>query len=281
VIIELPSDRPALMGILNVTPDSFSEQGLNFKTQDAIDAGLRMVLDEGADLLDVGGESTRPGAAPVSEEEEIRRVAPVIEALAAIPLSIPISIDTRKPAVAKAALSAGARIVNDVTALEDPEMQAVCDQGWATVCLMHMKGAPQTMQANPVYEDVVSEVLAFLIERAGIVQNAGITAARIWIDPGIGFGKTPMHNLELLHNLSRFVETGFPVLIGVSRKSSIGVYAGGAPVDQRLPGTLAAQVLAQHAGVRIIRAHDVKAARQAIDVAAAILKPSSFSKRPA
>lgn len=277
-MFELPIDRPALMGIVNVTPDSFSENGLNFESQSAIEAGIRMIED-GADLLDVGGESTRPGADPVSEDEEIRRVLPVIKALAA--KSIAVSVDTRKPAVARAALSAGAQIVNDVTALEDPQMAAVCAEAGCTVCLMHMKGAPQTMQAKPVYDDVVAEVLAFLLDRVTMAGRVGVLRERIWLDPGIGFGKTPIHNLELLHGLPQFVATGLPVLIGVSRKSSIGVYSGGAAVDQRLPGSLAAQVLAQASGVRIVRAHDVREARQAIDVAAAILKPSSFSMRPA
>jgi len=274
----LPIDLPALMGIVNVTPDSFSEQGLNFRVEDAIASGLRM-LAEGADILDVGGESTRPGADPVSIEEELRRVIPVIEAFAAHGATV--SIDTRKSAVAKQAVSVGAQIVNDVTAFEDPEMASVCAEAGCHVCLMHIQGSPQTMQANPTYEDVVAEVLAFLESRIERAKNAGIAPERIWIDPGIGFGKTPMHNLQLLHNLSKFVDTGYPVLLGVSRKSSIGAFAGGVPVDQRLPGTLAAQVLAQAAGVRIVRAHDVKEARQAIDVAAAILRPSSFSMRPA
>ena len=264
------------MGIVNVTPDSFSEHGLNFNRSDAVDAGLKM-FDEGADLLDIGGESTRPGADPVSIEEELRRVVPVIEVLAA--KGIALSIDTRKAAVAKVALSAGALIVNDVTALGDPEMASVCASTGCFLCLMHMQGAPQTMQANPTYDDVVSEVLQFLLDRACLAEQSGIAGEKVWIDPGIGFGKTPMHNLLLLNSLSRLAESGYPVLIGVSRKSSIGVFAGGATVEHRLPGTLAAQVLAQAFGVRVIRAHDVGEARQAIDVAAAILRPSSFSKR--
>ena len=274
----LPIDRPALMGIVNVTPDSFSENGLNYDPYDAVEAGKRM-MDEGADILDVGGESTRPGAATVDAEEELRRVIPVIEGLVA--LGAKVSVDTRKSEVARRALSIGATIVNDVTALGDPAMLACCTKARSAVCLMHMQGGPETMQRQPYYDDVVSEVLKFLLERADLALKAGITQSQIWLDPGIGFGKTPMHNLLLLNHLSTFVATGFPIMIGVSRKSSIGVYAGGAPVDQRLPGTLAAQVLGQAAGVRIVRAHDVKEARQAIDVAGAILKPSSFSKRPA
>ena len=274
---QLPEDRPALMGIVNVTPDSFSEHGVNFNRLDAIDAGKRM-LDEGADILDIGGESTRPGAVLVSTDEELQRVLPVIEGLARV--GARISIDTRKSKVAAAALQAGAVIVNDVTAFEDDDMLSVCADADCIVCAMHMQGMPPTMQDHPVYDEVVPDVLVYLVDRAQLAKLHGLPSSQIWIDPGIGFGKTPMHNLLLLNHLSEFVETGYPVLIGVSRKSSIGIYAGGAPVDQRLPGTLAAQVLAQAAGVRIVRAHDVKEARQAIDVAAAILKPSSFSSRP-
>jgi dihydropteroate synthase len=275
-LYQLPEDRPALMGIVNVTPDSFSENGVNFLPSEAIDAGKRM-LDEGADLLDIGGESTRPGAAPVEQEEEIRRILPVIKALASV--GAVISVDTRKSAVASAALDAGAVIVNDVSSFQDREMLSVCVNAKCTVCLMHMQGVPETMQANPSYDNVVHDVLEYLLDRAQLAKEFRLHPSQIWIDPGIGFGKTPMHNLVLLNHLADFVKTGYPVLIGVSRKSSIGTFAGGVPVDQRLPGTLAAQVLAQAAGVRIIRAHDVKEARQAIDVAAAIIKPSSFSKR--
>ncbi len=267
------------MGILNVTPDSFSEYGLNFGRSDAIDAGLRMA-DQGADLLDVGGESTRPGASEVPLEEELRRVIPVVEALASRGLTV--SVDTRKAAVARATLHAGALVVNDVSAFGDPEMASVCAEARCQVCLMHMRGTPDSMQAKPVYRDVVAEVRQFLLDRAEDAQRQGIAPGGIWLDPGFGFGKTAQHNLALLQRLDAFTATGYPVLIGVSRKSFIGVFADGAAVDQRLAGTLATQVLAQAAGVRIIRAHDVKEARQAIDVAAAILlKPASFSTRPA
>lgn len=266
------------MGIVNVTPDSFSENGVNFQPSDAIDAGKRM-LDEGADILDIGGESTRPGAAPVSSDEELRRVLPVIEGL--LRIGAQISVDTRKAVVAAASLKAGAVIVNDVTAFQDEDMLPVCLEANCTVCVMHMQGLPHNMQANPTYDEVVADVLAYLLDRAHLAKSYGLPSSQIWIDPGIGFGKTPMHNLLLLNHLDVFAKTDYAVLIGVSRKSSIGVFAGGAPVDQRLPGTLAAQVLAQAAGVRIIRAHDVREARQAIEVAAAILKPSSFSMRPA
>ena len=254
------------MAILNVTPDSFSENGLNFNQSLAVDAAKRMV-DEGADILDIGGESTRPGADPVESEVEIARVVPVIKA--SVSLGVPISIDTRKGIVAQAALEAGATIVNDVTALSDPQMLPVCVDSGCHVCLMHIQ-----------YGDVVVEVFDYLEQRAMEVEAQGISRSKIWLDPGIGFGKSALHNLLLLHALPNLVSVGYPVLIGVSRKSFIGVLSG-ANVGQRLPGTLAAQVLAQHAGVKIIRAHDVKEARQAIDVAAAILTPSSFSRLPA
>ena len=265
------------MAILNVTPDSFSENGLNFNQSLAVDAAKRMV-DEGADILDIGGESTRPGADPVESEVEIARVVPVIKA--SVSLGVPISIDTRKGIVAQAALEAGATIVNDVTALSDPQMLPVCVDSGCHVCLMHIQGEPQTMQNHPQYGDVVVEVFDYLEQRAMEVEAQGISRSKIWLDPGIGFGKSALHNLLLLHALPNLVSVGYPVLIGVSRKSFIGVLSG-ANVGQRLPGTLAAQVLAQHAGVKIIRAHDVKEARQAIDVAAAILTPSSFSRLPA
>ena len=266
------------MGILNVTPDSFSENGLNFDISTAIDAGRRM-LGEGADILDIGGESTRPGAMPVSHDEELRRVLPVIESL--VNTGARISVDTRHAKVARESLKAGAMIVNDVSGLADPEMLGVCVSAQATLCVMHMQGTPQDMQVNPTYDDVVGEVLQFLLTQAEFAKSAGLFHENIWIDPGIGFGKTPEQNLQLLHQLHRFVKTGYPVLLGISRKSSISAFAGGVPVSERLPGTLAAQVLGQASGVQIIRAHDVREARQAIDVAAVILKPSLFSIRPA
>lgn len=270
----LPEGRPALMGILNVTPDSFSEKGQNFYKSSAIESAIRMV-DEGADLLDVGGESTRPGAEPVSIDEEIRRVIPVIESI--VGLGIPISVDTRKSQVARLALASGAFLVNDVTALEEEEMMAVCVEAGCHVCLMHMKGQPTTMQDSPKYGDVISEVDQFLLEKTAYAESMGISKDRIWVDPGIGFGKSVEHNLLLLNGLTKFVSRGYPVLVGVSRKSFIGKITG-ASVENRLSGTLASQVLAQAAGVRVIRAHDVAEARQAIDVAAAIIRPSSFSK---
>jgi dihydropteroate synthase len=259
------------MGILNVTPDSFSDGGDHFSQGQAIDAGLRM-LDDGADLVDVGGESTRPGAVPVAEEEELRRIGPVVEALAR--RGAVVSIDTMKSAVARTALENGAVVVNDVSALTDPEMASTCRELGATVCLMHMQGTPGTMQVNPEYDDVVRQVKEFLSERIKVALTAGISPDRLWIDPGMGFGKNDFHNLSLLQRLPELVGLGFPVLLGVSRKGFIGraLAKGGSPlpVDQRLEGTLAIQVAAQIAGVKILRAHDVSASRRAIDMVAAI-----------
>jgi len=259
------------MGIVNVTPDSFSDGGLHFGAGDAIAAGLRMIED-GADCVDVGGESTRPGAEEVPVEEELRRVISVVEALAM--KRVTVSIDTMKPAVARAALAAGAAIVNDVTALADPDMADVVAAAGCTVCLMHMKGNPKTMQANPHYDDVVAEVRDFLIERARFAESRRIARNKIWIDPGFGFGKTVQHNLLLLKHLDVFAATGYPVLIGVSRKSTIGRVLNPdspLPVEERLEGSLAAQVVAQMKGARIIRTHDVKATRWAMDMTNAIL----------
>jgi dihydropteroate synthase len=257
------------MGILNVTPDSFSDGGLHFDRRDAVDAALRMI-QEGADLIDVGGESTRPGAEPVSVEEEIRRTVPVIESLAS--KSIYVSIDTMKPEVARVALDAGAFLVNDVSGLRNPEMLELIHDRKPHVCIMHMQGEPRTMQANPSYEDVVEEVRSYLLNVA--VSLKTLSPNQVWIDPGIGFGKTIDHNLSLLHHLDRLVETGFPVLVGVSRKSFLGKILGekGAPPQSgdRLEATLAAQIVAQVKGARVIRAHDVKAAWRAMSTVLAI-----------
>ncbi len=265
--MRLPDDRPALMGILNVTPDSFSDGGMHFTLQDAVDAGLRMV-DDGADILDVGGESTRPGAQPVEADEELRRVLPVVEALAT--RGLVVSVDTMKAEVARLSLLAGAQIVNDVSAFGNSRMLEVCVNAQTTVCVMHMQGTPQTMQLAPEYGDVVEEVVSGLVAVAENANLAGIPDGQIWIDPGIGFGKTDEHNFALLRNLSRFVETGYPVLLGVSRKGFIGralARKGTAlSVGERLEGTLAIQVAAQLDGVRILRAHDVLASRRAIDM---------------
>lgn len=266
-VFTLPPDRPALMGILNVTPDSFSDGGLHFDPEAAINAAQKM-MEDGADVIDVGGESTRPGSEGVSEDEELRRVMPVIEALTIS--QIPVSIDTAKSEVARQALNAGAVIVNDITAFSDPEMPKVCTEAGCKVCLMHIQGAPRTMQKNPQYKDVVEEVLAYLLAKAKSAEQAGIKREYIWIDPGIGFGKTVDHNLQLLRDLEHFVGTGYPVLIGTSRKSFIGrVLAIGdqpLPAGQRLEGTLATQAWSQIRGARIIRAHDVLESRRTIDM---------------
>jgi dihydropteroate synthase len=259
--------RPLVMGILNVTPDSFSDGG-NYPTVEAVFSAARSMLDEGADLLDVGGESTRPGAEPVSLEEELKRVMPVVEILAKH--GFRISVDTSKAEVARQALAAGASMINDVTALGEPEMAKVCAETGCEVCLMHMQGTPRTMQLEPRYEDVVSEVADFLVGRARFAEQQGIARDAIWIDPGFGFGKTDEHNLAMARGMSRFVSTLYPVLIGVSRKGFVGRTLGGAPLQDRLPGSLALQVLAQVAGIHCIRTHDVAATRRAIEMTYAI-----------
>lgn len=265
----LPTGRAALMGILNVTPDSFSDGGVHFDSDVAVEAGLRMVA-EGADLIDIGGESTRPNAEPVAIHEELRRVLPVIEQLSSA--GVAVSIDTMKPEVAKEALRAGAVVVNDVTALGSPGMAEIVAGAGCIVCLMHMKGTPQTMQVDPQYDDVVAEVRSYLISRAEFAESAGVRQDRIWIDPGIGFGKTVGHNLSLLKGLNQLTETSYPVLIGVSRKSFLGKLSGAEvlPVGERIEASLAAQSLAQAAGAKIIRVHDVLGARRALDLVAAV-----------
>jgi dihydropteroate synthase len=260
-------DRPAVMGVLNVTPDSFSDGGA-FLNPVAAMAHARLMAAEGADLVDVGGESTRPGAAPVPADEELRRVMPVIELLAERG-GIPMSIDTSKAAVAQAATGAGAVLVNDVTALRgDPGMAAVVAESGVDLCLVHMRGDPQTMQDDPRYGDVVSEVRAFLEERLGFAVASGIPEERVWLDPGIGFGKTLEHNLELLRRLAEIVAVGRPVVVGVSRKRFLGTLTGRAEPD-RAAGGLAANVLAFERGAHMFRVHDVPATRDALTVAAA------------
>ncbi|GIW96004.1 MAG: dihydropteroate synthase [Pirellulaceae bacterium] len=259
--------QPVLMGIVNVTPDSFSDGGRYFSEDAAVAHALELV-EQGADILDIGGESTRPYAEPVSEEEEMRRVLPVVRRLAAS-TSVPISIDTSKAAVARAALEAGATIVNDVTALRaDPRMLDVIQQYRAAVCIMHMQGTPQTMQDNPHYEDVVSEVLAFLRERRDALLQAGVSVDRIAIDPGIGFGKTTAHNIELLKNIGRFHTLGCPVLVGHSRKGFIGKVIGDLQRD-RVAGGIGVSLAMALRGVQILRVHDVEATRQALALFAA------------
>ena len=262
--------EPVVMGVVNVTPDSFSDGG-EWLDPDAAIAHGRALVAQGAAILDIGGESTRPGAEPVGEAEELRRVVPVLDGLAGA--GARLSIDTSKACVAAAALDAGASIVNDVTALRgDPEMAALVAERGCDVCLMHMLGEPRTMQRDPRYDDVVADVRAFLAARLEHAIEAGIEAQRVWLDPGIGFGKTIDHNLELLARLDEIVALGRPVVVGTSRKSFLGTLTGGrAPVD-RVAGTIATNVIALTRGASVFRVHDVVEARDALLVAAATLR---------
>ncbi len=255
--------RPLLMGILNVTPDSFSDGGCYVTPQAAI-ARAEQLVAEGADIIDVGGESTRPGARPVDAAEELRRVMPVLERICA-DLPVPVSIDTSKAAVAEEALAAGVQIVNDVTALGDPAMLHLVARTGAAVCLMHMQGTPQTMQRQPVYRDVLHEVAAFLTARRDAVVAAGVDRARIALDPGIGFGKRLEHNLTLLGNAWQLHELGCAVLVGPSRKRFIGELVGDERAD-RTAGTIGAALSLAKQGVQVLRVHDVAAVRQALVV---------------
>jgi dihydropteroate synthase len=262
----LDLDRPVVMGVVNVTPDSFSDGGRFADADAAVAAAERMAAD-GAALVDVGGESTRPGSAPVDEAEELRRVMPVIERLAGR-LPIPVSIDTRKPGVMRRAVEAGASLVNDVGALRAPgAIEAVAGSG-AAVCLMHMQGEPGTMQDAPRYADVVTEVREFLRQRVAACEAAGIGRARIAVDPGFGFGKSLEHNLALLAGLPVIAADGLPLLVGLSRKRMIGALTGRGD-GERLAGSLAAAVVAAQNGARIVRAHDVRETVDALRVVAA------------
>ena len=255
-------DQTLIMGVVNVTPDSFSDGGNLQNPHQAISHALAL-SEQGADIIDVGGESTRPGAAPVSVEEELRRVLPVIEALAARGLCV--SADTRKPHVMQEAIHAGASMVNDVMALREPgTLEMVADSDVA-VCLMHMQGEPQTMQSTPLYEDVVAEVREFLANRIAACEAAGMARTRLLIDPGFGFGKTLAHNLALLKNLNCLAEMGVPVLAGMSRKSMLGVLTG-KPVEQREYAGIAAHLAAVARGASIVRVHDVAAMKDALIV---------------
>ncbi len=252
--------RPLIMGVLNVTPDSFSDGGRYSDTQRAV-ARARALIEEGADILDIGGESTRPGARPVEPEEERSRVLPVLEALADGP--VPVSVDTRTPALMKAAVAAGASMINDISALEAPGALEIVAASDAAVCLMHKQGEPQTMQDDPVYGDVVSEVTDYLRQRMSAAVAAGIARDRIVIDPGFGFGKTLEHNLELLRHLDRVAALGAPVLAGLSRKGMLGRLTGRG-VDDRVYASVAAALLVVQHGARIVRVHDVAATRDAM-----------------
>jgi dihydropteroate synthase len=260
---------PLVMGIVNVTPDSFSDGGQFLDAEAAIAHG-RELMAEGADILDIGGESTRPGADPVDAGEEIRRVMPVIEALAAD--GARVSIDTTKAEVARRALDAGATIVNDVSAFRfDPELPAVVAEAGATCVLMHMLGEPRTMQKDPRYEEVVTDVKGFLEERIAYATGAGVDEQNIWVDPGIGFGKTLDHNLELIARLDEIAAIGRPVVFGASRKSFLGKLTG-RQVDERLAGTIAANIIAHERGARVFRVHDVAPTVDALKVAAATVR---------
>ncbi len=259
---------PLIMGIVNVTPDSFSDGGQFYDPESAIAHG-RQLAAEGADILDIGGESTRPGAEPVSPEEEMRRVLPVVEGLRDCGKTI--SIDTRHAVTMQAAVEAGAGMINDVTALQgDPDSLAVAAAAKVPVCLMHMQGDPQTMQDSPQYGDIVDDVKAFLAGRAEACLKAGISGGSIFIDPGIGFGKTLDHNLVLLHRIGEFADLGYKVLLGASRKSFIEKICPDTPADRRLPGSLAAALWGAGQGVDMLRVHDVAATQQALAVQSAI-----------
>jgi dihydropteroate synthase len=267
MILRDDHSRPLIMGVLNVTPDSFSDGGLWLEPERAAAHALDMAK-EGADWIDVGGESTRPGAAPVGLQEELERVIPVIEAIKST-VDTPVSVDTSKPGVMAAAARAGAGMINDVRALREPGALEMAADLRLPVCLMHMLRDPRTMQAEPRYVDVVAEVEAFLLERAGACMNAGIAREHILIDPGFGFGKTLDHNLELLRSLPRLTAHGFPVLAGLSRKSMLGTITG-RNADARLAGSLALTLLAAQGGAAIVRVHDVAETLDVLEVLAAV-----------
>lgn len=261
---------PVVMGILNLTPDSFSDGGHFNAPESAIARACEMVA-EGAAIIDVGGESTRPGAPDVPAEEELARVVPVIEAIAA-EIDVPVSIDTSKPEVMRAAVAAGASLINDVRALREPQALETAVELAVPVCLMHMQGQPRTMQSDPRYRDVVMEVCDFLVRRAAECESAGIPRRHILLDPGFGFGKTLEHNMRLLRDLDTVVAAGYPVLAGMSRKTMIGRLLDEAPVGERLHGSVAAAVIAAMKGARILRVHDVKPTVDALRVVAALEK---------
>ena len=265
---QLNLNRPHVMGIVNVTHDSFSDGGKYSSTDLAVEHGLALIA-EGADILDIGGESTRPGAPPVSLDEELRRVMPVIEALAAVS-TVPLSIDTYKPEVMRSAIAAGIDIVNDVRALQEDGAVEIVANSDVGVCLMHMQGMPQTMQLAPSYQDVVSEVVHFLSDRMHVVTSAGIAIDRIVLDPGFGFGKTTAHNIALIQHLTEIDAIGRPLLVGLSRKSVLGKIAGG-DEQQRLHAGLAASVISAMKGAKIVRVHDVKATVDALKIVTAVM----------
>lgn len=255
-------ERPLVMGIVNVTPDSFSDGGLHGRLDAALAHALKL-LDEGADILDIGGESTRPGAQAVGIQEELDRVLPVMEALQGV--GTPISIDTFKPEVMQAAILAGAQMVNDINALQDDAAMRLVAGSDVAVCLMHKQGNPQTMQLQPAYSDVVTEISEFLRARVAAAESAGIARQRIIVDPGFGFGKTLEHNVALLQELNKLTELGVPILAGLSRKSMLGALTG-QEVRQRLSGSVAAALIAVQRGATIVRVHDVRATVDALNI---------------
>ncbi len=267
---QLSLSQPQVMGILNVTPDSFSDGGRVYKTLDKALFLAEQMMHEGAAIIDVGGESTRPGAAPVSEQEEIERVVPVVEAIAAR-LDVWVSVDSSTPAVMTSSARAGAAMLNDVRAFQRPGALEAAAAASIPLCVMHMQGEPQTMQSAPEYQDVVKQVKSFLLERACRCQEYGIAAEQIVLDPGFGFGKSLSHNLRLMQSLVELTELDYPLLIGVSRKSMIGQVTG-KTVDQRLAGGLALAVMAYERGARIFRVHDVAATVDALRMAAAVME---------
>ncbi|MCZ4260512.1 dihydropteroate synthase [Limimaricola sp. G21655-S1] len=268
----LSLDRPRLMGILNVTPDSFSDGGDHAGHANAV-ARARAMVEEGAEILDIGGESTRPGAQAVAVDEEMARVVPVVAALRAAGLTVPISIDTRNAATARAALAEGADMINDVSALtHDPGMAGVVAEAGVPICLMHAKGTPQEMQRAPRYDDVLAEVMDALGDRIDAAVAAGIPRDRILVDPGIGFGKHLGHNFALLRSLTAFHGFGLPLLIGVSRKRFIGTIGGAEAPKDRMPGSIAVALWAARQGAQVIRVHDIKETRQALDLQHALMR---------
>lgn len=266
----LSLDRPLVMGVLNITPDSFANGGVFLDLRDATDR-VRQMLDEGADIVDIGGESTRPGAVPTPEAYELERVIPLLEniRLSCDARGVPISVDTRKPVVMCAAIAAGASMINDINALRAPGAIEALSEGSAAVCLMHMQGEPSTMQHSASYDDVVADVAAFLAERASACVAAGIDRHRIVLDPGFGFGKTVEHNLTLLRRLSEIAALGYPLLAGLSRKSTIGVLTG-RNIDDRMAGSVAAALAAVARGAGIVRVHDVRETADALKVWSAV-----------
>ncbi len=265
---QLHLSRPHVMGIVNVTPDSFSDGGKYSSTDLAVEHALKLIA-EGADILDIGGESTRPGAMPVSLEEELSRVIPVLEVLSRLS-TVPLSIDTYKPDVMRAALVAGADIVNDIRALQEPDALDIVANSNAGVCLMHMQGLPQTMQLDPRYDNVVEEVANFLTNRRNVAVAHGIAQERILLDPGFGFGKRTLHNIALIQQLEKLTMIGQPLLVGLSRKSVLGAIVGD-DEQQRLYAGIAASVISAMKGAKIVRVHDVKATVDALKVVAAVM----------